>query len=447
MSIVYASLCDGIGAAHVAWQPLGWRCAWTSEIEPFAAAIVEHHWNLPNLGDMTRITEEMIHGREQLDLVVGGTPCQSFSLAGLRKGLDDPRGNLALVFLRIVGMARPRWVVWENVPGVLSSSGGRDFGCFLGALGQLGYGWSYRILDARFFGVPQRRRRVFVVGHLGDWRPAAAVLLEPAGLRGDSAPRRKAGTPVARSLTSSVGGPSAKEQQLTFVDAGNRPLNALCFGGGNTAGDLDVATCLTHHGARLDFDTETFVAYPLDMRNAQRDADRLDAMNRQGCGVGREGDPAPACTAGPVPGVAYAFQPRIGRSGRGQPSDVVPALAGADAGATSDSRPCVAVSLKLDNGSAQPVGGVEVTPTIRQGAGPNGTANVAVYAGYAVRRLTPRECERLQGFPDDYTLIEYRGKPAADGPRYRALGNSMAVPVMRWIGRRIDRADALKEAP
>lgn len=267
------------------------------------------------------------------------------------------------------------------------------------------------------------------------------------------------------------------------MDAAGHPLNALCFGGGNTAGDLDVATCLTHHGARLDFDTETFVthplafdckrdgrdsdglaptlramghegshangggqigvAYPLDLRSAQRSADKRDALNRQGCGVGRSDDPAPPCTAGPVAGVAYAFQPRIGRSGRGQPSDVVPALAGADAGATSDSRPCVAISLKLDNGSAQPVGGVDVTPTIRRGAGPNGTANVAVYAGYAVRRLTPRECERLQGFPDDYTLIELRGKPAADGPRYRALGNSMAVPVMAWIGRRIELVDRL----
>ena len=141
MPLIYASLCDGIGAVHVAWAPLGWRCAWTSEIEPFACAVVEHHWNLPNLGDMTKITEEGIHGLDQLDLIVGGTPCQSFSLAGLRKGLDDPRGNLALVFLRVVDMARPRWVVWENVPGVLSSSGGRDFGCFLGALGELGYGW------------------------------------------------------------------------------------------------------------------------------------------------------------------------------------------------------------------------------------------------------------------------------------------------------------------
>ena len=179
MPLTYASLCDGIGAVHVAWQPLGWRCAWTSEIEPFCSEVVERRWALPNLGDMTKITEDRIREHEAIDLVAGGTPCQSFSVAGLRTGLADPRGNLALVFLGIVDLVRPRWVVWENVPGILSSNGGRDFGAFCGALAELGYGFAWRVLDAQFFGVPQRRRRLFVVGHPGDWRPAVAVLLEP----------------------------------------------------------------------------------------------------------------------------------------------------------------------------------------------------------------------------------------------------------------------------
>jgi DNA (cytosine-5)-methyltransferase 1 len=219
--------------------------------------------------------------------------------------------------------------------------------------------------------------------------------------------------------------------------------------------------------------------YPLDLRNAVRNADKHGPVNRQGLGVGNDNDPAPACTTGPVAGVAMAFQPRIGRSGRGQPSEIASALGGASAGATSDSRPCVAVpvsasvtsaspstsahaspsvspsvsastpepehaiSLKLDNGSSQPIGGVELTPPLCQGGGPNGAANVAVYTRYAVRRLTPRECELLQGFPADYTLIDYRNKPAADGPRYRVLGNSMAVPVVAWIGRRIAMMDQL----
>ena len=188
---------------------------------------------------------------------------------------------------------------------------------------------------------------------------------------------------------------------MTFVDADGRPLNALCYGGGNTAGSIDVCTTLTHHHTRQDFDAETFVVVdPLCSHSADagRDAEKHDAVNRQGCGIGDADAPAPACTTGPVAGVAYAFQP---------------------------------------------VGGVDVMPTIRQGIGPNGTANVGVFTRYAVRRLTPRECERLQGFPDDYTLIEYRGKPAADGSRYRALGNSMAVPVMAWIGRRIGLVDRL----
>jgi DNA (cytosine-5)-methyltransferase 1 len=457
----YASLCDGIGAVHVAWAPLGWRYAWTSEIDPFASAVVERRWGYANLGDMTQITKEMIDGNARPDLVVGGTPCQSFSVAGLRKGLDDPRGNLALVFLRVVGLARPHWVLWENVPGVLSVDRGRAFGSFLGALGRLGYGFAWRVLDAQFFGVPQRRRRVFVVGHLGDWRPAAAVLLEPEGLRGHPAAGGGPRAAVARALTSSTGGASGKKQQLTFVDRGGEPLNALCFGGGNTAGEIDVATCLTHHHTRQDFDTETFavvgplcshspehghamttqqaveaghvVTHPLtasydaspdgtergvplsvhslDLRNAGRDPAKWDTMNRQGLGVGAEGDPAPACAAG----------------------------------ATSYTRPCVAVAFqergRAHGRNCETQQELSYCLTSPHSGGRRNEMNIATQ--YAVRRLTPRECERLQGFPDDYTLIEFRDKPAGDGARYRALGNSMAVPVMAWIGRRIDLVDTL----
>ena len=204
--MIYASVCDGIGAAHAAWKPIGWRCAWTSEIEPFPIAVVEHHYGLPNLGDMTKITEADVEKHGRIDLLVGGTPCQSFSVAGLRGGMADPRGNLALRFLQLAGTLRPAWVVWENVPGVLSSNGGRDFGTFLGALGELGYGWAYRILDARYFGVPQRRRRPFVVGYLGDWRRAASVLLERESMCGHPPPRGEAGERVAPSPASRPSG-------------------------------------------------------------------------------------------------------------------------------------------------------------------------------------------------------------------------------------------------
>ncbi len=217
MTFRYLSVCSGIEAASVAWKPLGWQCAGVSEIEPFPRAVLEHRqgvvpcdWDhrhsaqsnlTPLFGDFTQIES---HHVGPIDLLVGGTPCQSFSIAGLRGGLDDDRGNLALEFLRLADRTRPRWLVWENVPGVLSSNGGRDFGAILGGMVELGYGFAYRVLDAQFFGVPQRRRRVFVVGHLGSWQRAAAVLFERHSLSGHPAPRREKGkvapTSVARSV-------------------------------------------------------------------------------------------------------------------------------------------------------------------------------------------------------------------------------------------------------
>ena len=186
----YLSVCSGIEAASAAWMPLGWRPVAFSEIEPFPTSVLAHHHpGVPNWGDMTKYKE---WPDEPIDLLCGGTPCQSFSVAGLRKGLADPRGNLMLTFGAIAARYRPRWLVWENVPGVLSSNGGRDFGTFLGMLGQLGYGFAYRVLDAQYFGVAQRRRRVFVVGCLGDWRSAAAVLFERHSLQGHPAPSREA---------------------------------------------------------------------------------------------------------------------------------------------------------------------------------------------------------------------------------------------------------------
>ncbi|MDT8470703.1 DNA (cytosine-5-)-methyltransferase [Alcaligenes nematophilus] len=183
----FLSVCSGIEAASVAWNPLGWRAVAFSEIEPFPCAVLAHHYpDTPNWGDMTKFQE---WPDEPIDLLCGGTPCQSFSVAGLRKGLDDPRGNLMLTFGAIAAKYRPKWLVWENVPGVLSSNGGRDFGTFLGMLGQLGYGFAYRIHNAEYFGVPQRRRRVFVIGCLGDWRSAAAVLFEQESFKGDSSAR------------------------------------------------------------------------------------------------------------------------------------------------------------------------------------------------------------------------------------------------------------------
>ena len=187
----YLSVCAGIEAATVAWHDLGWTPVAFSEIDPFPCALLAHHYpNVPNWGDMTKFKE---WPDADIDVLVGGTPCQSFSVAGLRKGLADPRGNLMLTYLAIAAKFRPEWVVWENVPGVLSSNGGRDFASLLRGLAELGYGFASRILDAQYFGVAQRRRRVFVVGNARDWRRAAAVLFERESLSGNPAPRREAG--------------------------------------------------------------------------------------------------------------------------------------------------------------------------------------------------------------------------------------------------------------
>jgi DNA (cytosine-5)-methyltransferase 1 len=357
--MVIGSVCSGIGAPECAWHSFGWRNAFFSEIEAFPRAVLAHRFpGVPIHGDFTTIEAGQY---EPIDLLVGGTPCQSFSVAGLRRGLADERGNLALAFLRLAYRLRPRWIVWENVPGVLSSNGGRDFGAFLGGVVECGYGFAYRVLDAQYFGVPQRRRRVFVVGYLGDWRRAAAVLFERASLRGNPPPRREA-REVAPTIPcrSTAGGGLGTDFDC---DGG-----LIAYGGNNTSGPIEVATALNACGTASglhDFATETFIAHTL------------------------RGDGFDASEDG---------------TGRGTP--LVPCL--------------------TSNGDAH--------SGFRDDHG--------LIVGDGVRRLTPRECERLQGFPDDWTLVPYRGKPAADGPRYKALGNSMAVPVMRWIGRRISLCEA-----
>jgi len=395
----YASVCDGIGAVHVAWQPLGWRCQWTSEIAPFPAAVVENHYGFRKLGDMTAITEEMLH--EPVELLVGGTPCQSFSVAGLRGGLADPRGNLALRFVQLAAVMQPKWIVWENVPGVLSSGKGRDFGTFLGALGKLGYGFAYRVLDAQWFGVAQRRRRVFVVGHLGDWRRAAAVLFERESVFGNPPTRGKTWEGVARSTAASLtssgrgvercGESRGQDDVVLAAPQIANPLTARMGKGINTTCDEGQTPVVAFHPTQD----------PISSVDGSTHA--MGCGSRQGC-----------CTQ------AVAFKPSHFTRGKdGKPSEVTsPLSADADKG----DQDTVIATLDANKGSRRMEG---------------------VMSAMAVRRLTPRECERLQGFPDDYTLVTYRNKPAADGPRYRALGNSMAVPVMQWIGSRINAVNVL----
>ena len=396
----YLSVCSGIEAASVAWRPLGWSPVAFSEIEPFPCAVLAHHYpNVPNWGDMTKFND---WPDATVDLLCGGTPCQSFSVAGLRKGLDDPRGSLMLTFGAIAAKYRPRWLVWENVPGVLSSNGGRDFGSFLGMLGQLGYGFAYRVLDAQYFGVAQRRRRVFVVGCLGDWRRAAAVLFERHSLSGHPAPRREAGQAAPTIPARSTGG-------------GGLGTDFDCDGGLIHADP--IARCLTTgEGSRQDWETCNFVAHTL---------------RREGFGASKDGKPHVLTvvhgTQDPCVQDDMAFA--LGRNNGGENAVLEFQPGNLSRGAGSAPSHEVFPTLKADHGRGM------------------SDQDPHVMAGSAVRRLTPRECERLQGFPDDYTAIPWRGKPAdqcPDSPRYKALGNSWAVPVVRWIGERINAVEQIK---
>lgn len=435
----YGSVCSGIEAATAAWHDIGFEPVWFSEIEKFPCAVLQHHYpKVPNLGDMTKIHERKEFNESAIDLLVGGTPCQSFSVAGLRKGLADPRGNLALVFLSLIDRARPKWVLWENVPGVLSSNEGKDFGAFLGGLGELGYGWAYRVLDAQYFGVPQRRRRVFVVGHLGNWQPAAAVLFERQSMSGNPPPSREKGKGIASGAEDSTGAgrwpadtaatlrhengaPGYSNQDIfsqncaNFVPDISPAIKARDYKGQSSDGygdgqplipmTIDMQASKGNANIGKDGISPTLskmhghdvhaVAIPIQdkaTRHSGGGDSRKDDGSANGLGVGKEGDPAPTITSGDRHAVAYDMR------GNGNGNDV--SITGDHASRPTDYTPVVLKKM-------------------------------------SVRRLTPKECERLQGFPDDYTQIPHRGKPAADGPRYKALGNSMAVPVMRWIGKRI----------
>ena len=320
----YLSLFSGIEAATVAWQDFGWECVGVSEIDAFPCEVLKQRYpHIPNLGDITQITQETLDELGTIDIVVGGSPCQAFSTAGNRAGLNDPRGRLMYDYIRVVDTVRPKWFIWENVPGVLSQDKGRAFGTLLRALADIGYSLCWRVLDAQHFGVPQRRRRVFLVGHLGTDRECAAkVLFDP-----------------------------------------------YCLGRGFK----------TSTEERKDHSTQTEGSVGNDSQQIAYNITFNDANGR------RKDRPHGGCYIN-----------------------------------------------ETNTSNAITTGGVSDTRIVEQAT------------HYNIRRLTPLECERLQGFPDNHTCIEWRGKPAdqcPDGHRYKALGNSMAVPVMRWIGHNIQQYD------
>lgn len=401
----YLSVCSGIEAATVAWKGLGWEAVGFSEIERFPSSVLAHHYpDVKNYGDMTKYKEWDIDG-DSVDLLVGGTPCQAFSVAGLRKGLEDPRGNLSLVFVGMVEHFKPEWVVWENVPGVLSSNGGRDFGSFIGALASIGYGFAWRCLDAQYFGVPQRRRRIFLVAHSsGDSRRAGEVLFEPESLSGNHKKSRTQGQGIAdASITGTVSSKWAK-------------------GTGGPAGDECYNLVNTSY---------LYENHPNDSR------------------VTGPVDPSPTVAArwgtggGNTPLVQHTFR----KSRRAQstedyetwvPDNVTNTLNCFDIG---DIRSVDIVTAPIPIQDVRPIDKGQNGLGIGKEGDPSYTLDKMATQGVAhhmaVRRLTPTECERLQGFPDGYTDIRPNGKDTPDGPRYKALGNSMAVPCMRWLGKRI----------
>ena len=456
----------------MAWHPLGWKPAFFSEIEKFPRAVLQHHYpHVPLHGDFTTIK-----GNEYgaIDLLCGGTPCQSFSVAGLRKGLADDRGNLTLEFIRLAERTRARWLVWENVPGVLSSNGGKDFAAFLGGLAECGYGFAYRVLDAQYFGVPQRRRRVVLVGYLGDWRPPAAVLFERESLRGDITPSRKAGQGVAAYTKGSFGsyseGCGTLRAQGGDLGGGSETLAVQTFDR-QSSGEYGTDPVASTISARDYKSPSDLVSYGIPGnwigRQPENGGNAVEPMHDVApclTKTDRHGVVAPITQHGDIAGaltarhdsspcadrgmnvVAQAFAQNTRDELRyiGGDGQIAGAL-GAETGMKQQtylqlSHPAIGWSEEL-------TASVDLAGTLQRG-GEGGRHDGVMTPAMQVRRLTPRECERLQGFPDDYTNIPItppewatqfpdRVRYSADLNRYKAIGNSWAVPKFRWIGERI----------
>jgi DNA (cytosine-5)-methyltransferase 1 len=397
--MIYGSVCSGIEAATMAWHPLGWKPAFFSEIDQFPCKVLKHHYSdTPNLGDMTKFKD---WPDANIDVLVGGTPCQSFSIAGLRKGLDDPRGNLMLTYLSIADKYRPKWIVWENVFGVLSSNKGLDFAAFLTGLGELGYGFAYRVLDAQYVrtdghthAVPQRRRRVFVVGCLGDWRSAAAVLFDSESLSRNTSPSRQARqdiTEVSGTLSANAGGLNRAAGQGNELD--------FCVVGKTGSGKETFGTLMANAGTKQWLGNQEALSGDYHViALAGNTIGRQPENGGNGTGYDDTGA-SYTLTKTDVHAVTYATHEVAGTM-----------LSRKDSGGFSSS---------IDHAAA---------------------GYIALNNQMQVRRLTPKECARLQGFPDDY-LSQVPG--ASDSAIYKALGNSMAVNVMECIGQRIKMVDAI----
>lgn len=463
MSLRYGSVCSGIEAATVAWHPLGWQPQWFAEIEPFPCAVLKHHYpQVPNLGDIT--ASDFTARCAPIDVLVGGTPCQAFSIAGLRGGMSDPRGQLTRRFVELADALNPSVVLWENVPGVLSSDD-NAFGCFLAGLAgedvpliPPGDKWTnaggvlgpkrtvvWRVLDAQYFGVAQRRRRVFVVASpRTSGVDPRAILFEREGVRRDSPPSREAGEEVTgdaafgidRDCIDRTGegkGGTGKRSGLGIRKELSPTLRArgpnAVFGGNNTSGPINVAPCLNaNKGCHSPGD---FEAGALCVTGNVTHALRAEGADASEDGTGR-GTPIIALKTHRATSKDDA---EIWREG----AAVAPTLTNRQRDYDDGQTQIVAFSCKDYGADAG-----AISPTLRsmnhRESHANGGGQVGIAYSRSVRRLTPTECERLQAFPDNYTKIPWKkDEETPDGHRYKALGNSMCVNVMRWIGIRIGR--------
>ncbi len=469
----FISVCSGIEAASVAWNPLGWKAVGFSEIEPFPCAVLAHHYpDVPNYGDLTKWKEWGIE-RGSVDLICGGTPCQSFSVAGLRKGLDDPRGNLMLTFLALVDEVRPRWVVWENVPGVLSSNGGRDFGTFLGGLGQLGYGWAFRVLDAQYVrvdgferAVPQRRRRVFVVGCLGDQAGAAAVLFEQNCMCGNPPPGRKAGKGFAASVVPSLtasgrgverAGETRGQDPVVAVPGRKWPADCASTLNAHFGDKQGLEDQHALHGAEL-FVSDTCGVITAGISKGPRGTEAVDSDqlvcapilgNSYADNASEESKLV--CCAKVSPTMTRGGAPFERTGNERTECEAIVAIRTDQTGSNGSGFNYSGAAHTLDQANGQAVafgGDIARTLNARHDSSPCADRGMDVVAqSMSVRRLTPTECERLMGFKDNYTAIPWRNKPAElcpDGPRYKALGNSWAINSARWVGTRIQMVEDCK---
>lgn len=487
----WASVCSGIGAPEMAWKYLpDWNSQWVSEIEPFPSKVLKHYYpDVPNLGDMTKLSDHEHYNKSTIDLLAGGTPCQSFSIAGLRGGLDDERGNLALEFCRILVAKLPKWFVWENVPGVFSSfsndikgtiefkgkkwalSSGvfditksSDFATLLTAFRECGYSVSYRIFDSKYFGVPQRRRRVFVVGHLGnDWRPSTAVLFERDSLRRDFTPGKE-----KRKRASGTTEESIRSYGINSTAIGRQPAN-----GGNGLGiSNEVAPTLTkmdkHGVASFGYQNEAIGIVETELSGSLKkngtstdersvgayvtgfwwDGTQIAHTLTKNSANGRMPDHQ-NFQGVIVPGVPYVLS--TGQSAPKPQENESPTLT-RNHEAPILFQPKSAIEENWEESDQK--NATLVCPTLTRynldSRSPQSEEQQRIIAAvfecqpFQVRRLTPLECGRLQGFPDGYGNIP----GSSDTALYAAFGNSMTVHVMKWIGERIDKVDKiLKSLP